>query len=328
MTRVLLPPYPCVPDDLKARVRSSLYFASLAGLAPGERETAPHRFIFGTGTDWSVDQHPLLVECRFANPDILSDQFGPNGLVCRDARLMVALEWVSSKSSRRGFSKPHLLDYSETSQVKDLSFVLEFPSRDLTGNVQLSLELFVGSQGKPGLDERHLANKPGLRLGSCSEHWHLIFDGSGSLFPILHVSNQPTDPLWGFSRDWDDPTFDEFTTDFVSLEINTSHPAFGELYGDARAPYSTKLFRQVLASWLMLFLDELRNDTEDQTFAAGAVTQWRAIFEGKNPEGILPGSIAKAAREFCVRGNLDVSSRPALLLSAQRWIDERFTAHE
>lgn len=328
MTPVRLPPYPCVPDELKARVRSSLHFASLAGPAPGERETAPQRFIFGTGTDWSVDQHPLRVECKLANPDILFDQFGPNGLVCRDARIMVVLEWVSSKSSRRGFSKPHLLGCSDTSQAKDLSFVLEFPARDLAGNVQLSLELFVGSQGKPGLDERHLANKPGSRLGSLSEPWHLVFDGSGSLFPILHVKNQPTDPLWSFSRDWDDPTFDEFTTDFVSLEINTSHPAFGELHGDAGAPYSTMLFRQVLASWLMLFLDELRNDTEDQTLAQGAVSQWRAISEGKNPESILPGSIAQAAREFCIRGDLDVTSRPALLLSAQRWIDERFAAHE
>jgi hypothetical protein len=328
MTRVRLPPYPCVPDELKARVSSSLHFASVAGLAPGEREITPHRFIFGTGTDWSVEQHPLRVECRLANPDILSEQFGPNGVICCDARLMIALEWVSSKSSRRGFSQPHLLDYSEISQARDLTFVLEFPTRDLAGNVQLSLELLVGAKGKPGKDERHLANVPGLRLGSISEPWHLLFDGSGSLFPILHVSNQPTDPLWSFSRDWDDPTFDEFTTDFVSLEINTSHPDFGELYGDARAPYSTSLFRQVLASWLMLFLDELQNGAEEQTLAPGAVTQWRAIIEGKNPESLLPGSVAKAAREFCMRGNLDVTSRPALLLSAQRWIDERFAAHE
>ena len=155
-----------------------------------------------------------------------------------------------------------------------------------------------------------------------------MFDGSGSLFPIVHVSHLATDPLWSFSSDWDDPTFDEFSTDFVSLEINTSHPSFGELYGDARAPYSTPLFKQVLASWLMLFFDELQNGAEEETIAPGAVTQWRAIVEGKHPESILPGSIARAAREFCVHGNLNVTSKPELLHSAQRWIDERFAARE
>lgn len=328
MTRVRLPPYPCVPDELRANFSSSLHFTSPGGPAPGASETASQRFTFGTGTDWSIEQHPLRVECRLANCDILAGIFGPNGLVCRNSRLMLALEWVSARSSRRGFSKPHLLDHKEASRARDLTFVLDFPARDLAGSTQLSLELLVGTAGKPGKDERHLANAPGLRLGSISEPWQLVFDGSGSLFPIVHVSHSPTDPLWSFSSDWDDPTFDEFSTDFVSLEINTSHPAFGELYGDSRAPYSTPLFKQVLASWLMLFFDELQNGAEDETIAPGAVTQWRAIVEGQHPESILPGSIAKAAREFCVHGNLDVTSKPALLLSAQRWIDERFAARE
>jgi hypothetical protein len=240
---------------------------------------------------------------------------------------MIALEWVSSKSSRRGFSKPHLIGLDGVSEARDLTFVLEFPARDLGGNMQLSLELLVGSEGKPAEDERHLANKPGLRLGSISEPWHLAFDGSGSLFPILNVSKLPSDPLWSFCCDWDDPTFDEFTTDFVSLEINTSHPAFPELHGEAGAPFSTPLFRQVLSSWLLLFLDELQSGSEQQTLGPDAVTQWQAIVAGKHPESILPGSIAKAAREFCIRGNLDVTSRPALLLSVQRWIDERFDTH-
>src|SRR3954464_13244748 len=174
MTRLRLPPYPCVPDELRAGVNSSLHFTSPGGPAPGASETAPQRFTFGTGTDWSIEQHPLRVECRLANPDTLAGIFGPNGLVRRNASLMLALEWISAKSSRRGFSKPHLLDHKEAAEAKELTFVLDFPARDLAGNIQLSLELLVGTAGKPGKDEHHLANAPGLRLGSICEPWQLV----------------------------------------------------------------------------------------------------------------------------------------------------------
>jgi hypothetical protein len=330
MTRLRLPPYPCVTNELREAVVSaaSLNFSCPDGPLPGERLTGERRFTFGNETDWSIEQHPLQVDCRFACHDMLVDLFGAGGLVCRNARLMLVLEWVSGKSSRRGFSKPYILDHGAASKLTELTFSLNFPSRDLAGNIELSLELFVGAAGKPGKDERHLANAPGLRLGSMSDPWHLIFDGSGSLFPILHVSHATTAPLWTFQREWEDPTFDEFSTDYVSLEINTSHPSFRDLYGDAKAPYSTPLFRQVLAAWLMLFLHELENDTGDGAMAQSGVTPWQAIVEGKKPEMILPGSIAKAAREFVTHGNLDVSSKSSLLYSAQRWIDERFATSD
>lgn len=329
MTRVRLPPYPSVSDELRDGITSSLRFTCPGGPSPGERQTGPQKYTFGSGTDWSIEQHPLSIECRLTSPEVLAGLFGKDGLVCQNAKLMVALEWVSTRSSRRGFSKPRLIDFKEASSAEELVFVLEFPARDLAGNIQLSLELLVGAAGKPTKDERHLANSPGLRLGAISEPWQLVFDGSGSLFPIVHVSLAPVDPLWSFSADWDDPTFDEFSSDFVSLEINTSHPDFAELYGDAQAPYSTPLFRQVLASWLMLFFDELQNGAESEMIAPGVdVTQWRAVLDGKHLENILPGSVAKAAREFHLRGELDFTSKALLHYSVQRWIDARFSASE
>lgn len=329
MTRVRLPPYPCVTDDLRSKLESGLGFSCPDGPPPGEHRIDLQRYTFGKGTDWSIEQHPLRIECRLANPGMLAEVFGAKGLVCRNARLMIALEWVSSRSSRRGFSKPQLLDYREVSGRRELVFVLDFPARELAGGIQLSLELLVGAAGRPGKDERHLANAAGLRLGSLGEPWHLVFDGAGSLFPIVQRAHAPTDPLWNFIADWDDPAFDEFSVDFVCLEINTSHPDFGVLYGDAKSPYSTPLFRQVLASWLMLFLEELRDDA-----GAGPAAQvtdalrGRLTADGESAEEVLPGSIAHAAREFRLRGNLDTKSSAGLLYSAQRWVDERFTAGE
>jgi len=242
--------------------------------------------------------------------------------------LVVALEWVSSRSSRRGFSEPHFFDYAKAAACQEVCVQFTLPARDLIGGATLSLELLVGKAGNPAEAERHLANKPGLRLGAICEPWQLVFDGSGSLFPIVQVSLSASEPLWSFHGDWDDATFDEFSPEFVALRLNTSHPAFEELRGDIGAPFCTPLFRQVLASWLLLFFDELQSKAELEIISSDSVTQWRAIIEGLYLENILPGSIANAAREFCLRGELDFSSKSSLLLSAQRWIDERFAASD
>lgn len=330
MTHVRLPPYPVVTDDIRAKVSGALAvkFHCPTGPAPGEQAISALRYVFGRASDWSIQRHPLQVECVLAQPSLLEGLFGRDGVVCKSAGVMVLLEWTSVKTSRRGLSKPVLLTRQELSKCKELVLVLEFAERELLGDVQLTLQALVGEAGRPAADERHLANSPGLRLGALSETWELIFDGAGSLFPIVQVQNAPTDPLWTFYGDWEDATFDEFSAEFVALEANESHPAFKELYGDPSAPYSTSLFKQVVASWLLVFFDRLKETTKDEpidpTPGGDDLMQWDAIVGGQRTDMLLPGSIARAAREFCSRGEFDVSSAATLLRTAQVWIDRRF----
>jgi hypothetical protein len=332
MTLLRLSSFPVVSDELRARVSPALKVSLSCpnGPPPGELAIAPFRYVLGRTSDWSVREHDLQIDCALADPSVLSTVFGPTGLVCRAASVMVVLEWTSAKTARRGFSAPRLISKKDTSGTDPLSFTLSFAEREVLGDLQVTLQLFVGVSGRPAEGERHLANDVGVRLGAISETWELVFDGQGSLFPITQAKHEPTEPLWKLVvEDWEDAAFDEFTSEFVSLEINESHPAFAELYGAASAPYATNLFRQVMASWLLVFFDVLEErttDVEADPESGDGTTLWQAIIDenGSHRDHLLPGSIAKAASEFVARGELDFSSNGAFLHSAQVWIDQRF----
>jgi hypothetical protein len=332
MTLFRLSSFPVVSDELQARISPALKlnFSCANGPPPGELAVAPFRYVFGRTSDWSVQEHCLQIDCVLADPSLLSTIFGPTGLVCRTASIMAVLEWTSAKTARRGFSAPRLISQRDTSGTHPLSFTICFAEREVLGDLQVTLQLFVGAPGRPAEGERHLANNMGVRLGAISETWELVFDGQGSLFPITQAKHAPSDPLWNLVvEDWEDAAFDEFASEFVSLEVNESHPAFAELYGAAGAPYATNLFKQVMASWLLLFFEVLKERTaevEADPESGDGVTQWQAILNenGSHRNHLLPGSIARAASEFVARGDLDFSSHAAFLRSAQVWIDQRF----
>lgn len=331
MTAVRLPPFPVVPETFRQSLSKALElrFHCNGGPSPGAQAIGPGRFAFGCGTDWSIQLHALQIECRLTAPSVLESLFGSNGVACESAGIWLVLEWTSPKSSKRGLSSAHVILRDLLPNMADISLCMEFKAGELLGDMQLTLQAFVGRPGTPIESERHLANEIGLRLGALSETWELTFDGNGSLFPITQVAHLATDPLWKLvTEDWEDATFDEFSQEFVALEVNEAHPSFRELYGTPEAPYSTSLFRQVIASWLLLFFSALKERTQDQEIdpAAGdGVMQWDAIIDqsGRHAAQLLPGSIAKAASEFSSRGDLDFTSDSAFMQSAQMWIDRR-----
>jgi hypothetical protein len=333
MMPVRLPPFPVVGDELRSGAAKALKleFSSPGGPPPGAALIAANRYVFGRGSDWNSKAHALQIDCVLIDSSVLAALFGPEGVVCKNAGILIVLEWASVKSSRRGFCSSRLMTRREVASGEAVKFEVCFSQGELLGEVHLTLEVFVGASGRPTAEERHLANEPGLRLGSLSETWELILDGQGSLFPITQAKHAPTDPLWSMKREkWEDVTYDEFSQEFVALEVNEGHPAFGELYGSASAPYATQLFRQVLVCWLLLFFEALEARTREEEIdpdSGDRVTQWEAIVDpnGRYDRHLLPGSIGKAARVFVSRGDLDVSSPEALVRTAQVWIDQRFS---
>lgn len=324
-----LPAYPVVASDLRQRLAKSvkLGFTSSEGLAPGARQVAPGRWVFGTQTAWSVAHHGLTVTCVLADTEPLSRLFGRNGLVCHDASIAVVCEWASQDSSRRGMSSPVLASAAGSDGNEPLSFELLFPAASLRGRVRLSLQLLVGKAGSPGSGEAHLANTAGARLGCISDEYELVFDGDGSLFPIRELNLTAEGPLWRFDGNWEDLTFDDFEAEYVALEVNTAHPSFGELKGAPETPYQTALFREVVASWVALFLWRVKEDAEatalDDEGLGGTSDLWAAIESGT--QGVcLPGSIGDAAWAFVGRGALDTASLEALMETSQIWVERRF----
>lgn len=335
MTAVRIPPYPVVPEAIRRELEGdiSLSFSCPNGPDPGAKRLDLVRYVLGVGSDWSSQENPLEIKVVF-NAKGLASLFGPSGMVCANAAIGVAVEWTSQKASRRGLSKLVLITKQMADSSEVIGIDLGFGAGEIFGDINLSLQAFVGSCGVPTIDERNLANGVGLRLGGLGGEWRIFFDGSGSLFPLRQVINAPSDPLWRLVvEDWEDATFDEFSSDFVSLEVNRAHPSFPELYGDSTAPYATSLFKQVLATWIMLFIDVLRERTETcalEVRGSGIVTQWDAIGDvnGAYREHMLPGSIARAGWELISKGELDLSSRSALLVSVQRWVDQRFRSDQ
>lgn len=330
MTAIRLDPHPVLSAEQERALSESaeVRFSCQEGPSPSSNRIGPTRFVLGHGSDWSPLSHSLKVEAQFKNCAQLACLWGPSQLVPRGTEVVAALEWRSQKTSRRGMSNQIAFSRDSIAGLYQLDFSVDFGPRELLGGVLLAIRLYVGRPGKVAKAEMHLGNIQGFRLGTISPEWEIILDGDGSLFPITHTKSTPKEPLWRFWADWEDPTYDEFSSEYVSLEINEDHPAFKELYGDSKAPYSTFLFRQVLASWLLLFFDELRRKTEKEPIDGGAganslLTQWEAIVEGHN-DLLLPGSIARAASQLRSKGDLDVSSAETILRTAQVWIDREF----
>lgn len=320
MTLHRIPPHPVVTDRLRERIASSvkLTFASRSGQTPGAKELQDGRFVFGVNTGWSVAEHDLEVCCELSEFQVAAELFGPSGLVCRDASLGLALEWTSSDTARRQITAPSMIRFPGPVSMEPIRFTLEIPAASVRGTVRLSLQLVVGKPGSPGKDERHLANVKGFRLGSVSQEYELVFEGDGSLFPITEEAGEASEALWAFRAfPWDDVSTDEFSSEYVTLAINSTHPAFAQLKGSSLSPYQTVLFRQVLASWLTLFLLKIKERAEH--------SQWRDI-ETHNGEAYLPGSIADAAAYLINVGALNTGSPETLMQSCQKWIDKACVA--
>ncbi len=279
-------------------------------LDPGVTVVAQHQYAIGKDSDWNPAEHALVVQCSIERAPLLEVIFGPEGVATTETEILLALEWASADSCWRTLGAVHSLQYDE----KDTDVILEIELKPGTvrGTGLISVQAFLGrhtSEFVPGY-----AHQSGARLGTLAQPIEIIIDGDGSLFPVLEEPLGAGEPLWELKSCWSDPQDEPFSSEYVALVLNSTHPHFEQLR-DRRAINieQSPLMRQVFAAWLALVIAQVKEDM-------GAEFDTH-LYAPEVDEGI--GSIADAVCSFIRLGDLDTGSLPDLFKSTQRWLDNR-----
>lgn len=307
-----IPPHPVLTPALieQLEITPTISFSS-SRTSPGEKGKWGEQYTLGHDSDWDPSKDELEVSCCLDDIRNTTLLFGPHGVAPRSATLALALEWLSIDSGCRLLGEPAILELPKQSDTPvPVKLKLTLPANTARGTGTLSLQLLLASVGTLEEGEKGLARLPGFRFGTLGAETRLIVDGSGSLFPVVSESLGVDKPLWLFTQDWSDPLEDEFSTVWLSLSLNTDHPAFPLLREQESGAWSP-LFCQVITAWMSTFLLELKaemgNDFNPITFG--------------RPGKSVPGSIVDAAASMVKRGNLDCTSPGALISTIQSWID-------
>jgi len=312
MKRSPIPPHPVLTSALfeQMGVDPAITFSS-SRANPGARGKWGEQYTLGHDSDWDPGRDGLEVHCDIAGIRNFGLLFGPGGVAPRSATLALALEWLSPDSGWRALGEPAFLRLPEPSDVPvPAQLTLALPANTLRGTGTLSLQLLLGDAGFLEEDEKGLARMPGFRFGMLGPDTRLVVDGGGSLFPVVVEALGADEPLWRFTQDWSDPLEDEFSTVWLSLSLNKDHPDF-PMVREQDSEVWTPLFCQVIASWLAIFLLELKAEL-------GA--DFAAIALGR-PGAAVRGSIADAAASMVRRGDLNCASPGELIRSIQAWVD-------
>lgn len=218
-----------------------------------EELSIPGRYNIKEDQKWDFNDYDLIVKKKLvvSNPAPL---FGLDGIVCKDAFLGVAIEWMSPQSRQRN-TEMSTIDISYNSANVPVEISIPFSKAQLRGGVSFRLILFLKKSGFPSKNEEHFANQVGMILGVLEE-FHIEIDGNGSLFPIFEV-DEPGNPLWRVKCDWNDPVEDLFN-ESVALYINKSHPNYRFL-DQKNSSYDSQLIIEITAAALTVVVEKMRS---------------------------------------------------------------------
>lgn len=236
---------------------------------------------------WSLDEHNLVLNGTVSITNTAS-LFGI--LLPSDGIIGVGLVWRSRSSSLRGAA--HIAQINKKSGDVSIKFRKEFPKASLRGNIDISIELYVLSNG----------NKKGLAVGSTLgeiDSFVLVLEGIGSTFTVFEKS-APGEPLWNVDCEWDDPEFNQFS-DCVRVTINTAHPAWISSSDDE---VRKELLKEIMASSMQIVISEL---DPDQYNSAGEYE---------------PGSVSNAIVYFISRAKIDLSSPSSVAKTIRAYLDK------
>ena len=201
----------------------------------------PDNFGFGITRDYSINGASFL--------------FGPKGVACSDAKLVLALIWKSPDSRQR--SACTIGEIKNTHLQQKFSLAHSFPKPRFKGKLDLQTAVIIKEAGTPMAGETHLANIPGTVLGIL-DNYALQFDGTGSAFPIMIINN-PEGLLWSIDCSIDDPLTDKFT-DCVSINLNSAHKDYKFINSADTKNYNPSFLREVLANAVATIVDYLRGN--------------------------------------------------------------------
>lgn len=230
--------------------------------------------------------------------------FGENGLVCKDARLGLAVQWTSSDSRQRGVVK--IGEFSAQDTIMEAEVEKHFSKAQLRGEVTFTTVMYVAQAGHPDESETLFANENGYLLGKL-DTYVLKLDGNSSSFPVFVVS-EPGQPLWYVKCDWLDPTVDSFS-DSVSINLNTAHKNY--MYIDRNQKvFNSQLLTEIMASAITLIIEKIRQESG----------YWEQIMQGDSLE---QGSVGQAVYYFMNTLEWDLSSPESVSLSVRKFLDQR-----
>lgn len=225
---------------------------------------------------WDPNTHNLKMRKKITilQPDIL---FGINGVATETTKIGVAYH-IYSKSSGFQTTKDLGIEITSGSEEVNIEFIHEFPPASIKGEVNINILLFV----KDVIDkEVRFANKVGVELGVI-DHFQLVVDGEGSVFPIVEVERQE-EPLWHLITKWSDIVNDPFDSEYVRLELNRLHPMYDYIFKDTKP--SAFLLSEILSNVMTQIIFKAVNDDDftdvisDSDSIANIVNYWIDTYE-------------------------------------------------
>lgn len=256
---------------------------------------------------WKPDLNNIRIKRSYELSNTKS-LFGTAGIVCENAKLGIALMWTSQESRQRGSVEIGFFNNTDD----DYRFNLEysFLAGQFRGKVQFETVLFVKEKGFPNIGEDYLANEPGIILGTFGDMITLVFDGTGSLFPIIFDENaRPQEQLWNVMCGWNDPLTDSFY-ETVLIRFNVNNKSYKKYLDRDSSYYDPQLFKEILASALSIIVAKVREDPEF----------WDATVNGTD---LNPGSVSEAVHYFINTLEWNLSSPEESSLSIRRFLDQR-----
>lgn len=225
--------------------------------------------------------------------------FGPNGIVCSNATIGVAVVWTSLDSKQRGVIE--VGEIKNTTKDIELEFDFKFQKAQLRGQISFTTIFYIKQIGTPKKNEEHLANSYGIVLGEFSDDTFVLsLDGIGSIFPIYEIED-PDLPLWTVDCNWNDPTSEKFI-DCVAININKANKFYSYYEKDVQ------LLREILASALTIIITKLQM-TDDY---------WQATLK-RNYDA---GSVSEAIYYFIKTLGWDASSPEKLSYSIRSYFEK------
>ena len=227
---------------------------------------------------WGIESEGLILDRQVVieYPMLLK---GSNGIAPSGSELSICIVWNNKALTQMGYIKPLSVSTQNTSLY--LNFHHVFKPGEISGDLTLDTVFYIKLAAAAVLpEEENLINRAGVTLGEI-DSLTLSFAEDFMEFPIVEV-NDKNAPLWWLDiTQWDDPTVDPFTSDYVCLYLNNAYSHC------PKAGSTTKgqdlLVEIISTCYLMLFQELVDRDCIDRTI---------------NNVDLEPGSIAKVLYYF------------------------------
>jgi len=177
---------------------------------------------------WSVENDGLRVMrmVTIEYPEVLK---GPAGVACSDSEIGVCIVWNNRALKQMGYITP--AETLESEGKIGFIFFHDFKAGEIQGDLTLDTVLYIKRAAETVLpEERHLINEAGVTVGTI-DSFAMNFSNVNMEFPIVDV-NDKEQPLWWLElKQWEDPTKDPFSEDYICLYLNSYYdccPKVGE----------------------------------------------------------------------------------------------------